>query len=267
MRKKVGGPVLIAATLGMFGILTGAGSAVADVIVIGASGASVKPGQVLTSDATLSLPGGARVRVMLASGRTQELKGPGQIKIGDLGKGEAVNESLWNDVKRLVATQTSARESELGAVRSVAPTKSSRSFSASRGGEALGELGAAGTAFSWRRVSVDREGDVCVEKSAPIELVRNSPGRPLAVTIVNIQAKKRGMAEFSAGSATTSWPASVGSDVGLYAVVLPDGGRHEVRLRPIKPLPAADDTLRVLHGQRCLAQVEAWLRGQMTASR
>ena len=29
----------------------------------------------------------------------------------------------------------------------------------------------------------------------------------------------------------------------------------------------ADETLRVLHGQRCLAQLQAWLSGLMTAAR
>lgn len=239
----------------------------ADVIVVSSNSASVKAGSVLGNDKTIDVPSGARVRVMMPSGRTQEFKGPATVKVADLGKGEAINESLWNDVKRLVSNTKQATESTIGAVRSVAPK--------SGGGEGANAPRAfkhvpdpaPPPAFSWRRVSIDAGGDVCVEKGAPIELLRAAPGRPLAINVVNVQSKKRGAAEFAVGSATAAWPADVGTEVGLYAVVMPDGAKRDIRLRPIAPLPEADETLRVLHGQRCLVQVEAWLRGQMTAAR
>lgn len=240
----------------------------ADVIVVSSNAASVKAGSLLGNDTTIDVPSGARVRVMMPSGRTQEFKGPAKVKVADLGKGETINESLWNDVKRLVSNQNQAIESTIGAVRSVVPK--------SRGGGEGANAPRAfkhvpdpvpPPAFSWRRVSIDAGGDVCVEKGAPLELLRAAPGRPLAINIVNVQSKKRGVAEFAVGSATAAWPADVGTDVGLYAVVMPDGAKRDIRLRPIAPLPEADETLRVLHGQRCLVQVEAWLRGQMTAAR
>lgn len=242
-------------------LVTMALPASADVIVISSSAAAVKPGKVYTSGQSIEIPSGAKVRIMLPSGRTQELKGPLTVKAGDLGKGEATNESLWNDVKRLVATQKTASESTVGAVRSTAPKTSA---SETRG---AAPKPATPPPFSWRRVPIDKGGDVCVEKGVGLELLRTAPGRPLSLTVVNIQSKARAPAEFAVGSATSAWPASVGTDVGLYALVMPDGEKRDIRLRPIAPLPAADETLRVLHSQRCLVQVEAWLRGQMTASR
>lgn len=230
--------------------------AVAEVIVIGASGSSLKVGTVLDDRAMIELPAGERVRVMLSSGRTQEIKGPAAIKVGTLGAGEKRNESLWNDVRRLVANQKTATESSIGAVRSVAPK-----------GNSVDKPRGSAPQFSWRRVSIDSDGDVCIEKSAPLEMLRAAPGRPMSVVVVNMQSKKRASAEFGVGSATAAWPQDVGTDVGRYTVVLADGAKREIRLRPIDPLPAADETIRLLHSQRCLQQVEAWLRGQSIAGR
>lgn len=234
----------------------------AEVIVIGSSAPALKPGVVLDDQQTLEVPSGARVRVMTTSGRTQEIKGPATVKVATLGKGEARNESLWNDVKRLVATQKTSTESSVGAVRSVAP---SRTKAAGSGEESSGR--SAAPQFSWRRVPIDQDGDVCVEKGASLELMRRAPGRPMTVVVVDLQERRRGSVEFAVGAATTAWPRDMGTNVGRYSVVLPDGAKRDIRLRPINPLPQADDTIRVLHSQRCLAQVEAWLRGQMTASR
>mgnify|MGYP001765876230 CR=1 FL=1 len=238
-------------------LLCGRGAA-AEVIVLGSSAAALKPGSVIADTATIDLPAGERLRVMLPSGRTQEFKGPAAIKVGSLGAGEKRNESLWNDVRRLVANQKTASESSVGAVRSVAPK-------AATGGSTRSQ-GATAPQFSWRRVSIDSDGDVCVEKSAPLEMQRGAPGRPMSIVVVNMQSRKRATAEFSVGSATTAWPQGVGTEVGRYTVVLSDGVKREIRLRPIDPLPAADDTIRLLHSQRCLQQVEAWLRGQQIAS-
>lgn len=242
----------------------GANTAMADVIVIGSSAANLKLGAVIKDDATLDLKAGERVRIMLPSGRTQELKGPTAVKVATLGAGEQRNDGLWNDVRRLVADQKTASESQVGAVRSVVPksrTSGASDLSATR------SMGAGAPTFSWRQVSIDSDGDVCVEKSAPLELLRGAPGRPISVTVVNLQSKTRAAADFGVGSATTAWPQAVGVDVGRYTVVLPDGAKREIRLRPIDPLPVADDTIRLLHSQRCLKQVEAWLRGQLIAVR
>lgn len=234
----------------------------AEVIVISSSSSALKAGALLSDSTTIDLPQGARARVMLPSGRTQELSGPTRIKVSSLGQGEKINESLWNDVKRLVARHKSADESVVGAVRSVAPGKDGKS---ARGGS----TGAAGAAprFSWRHVPIDKGGDVCIEKGATIELQRAKSGAPVTVTVVEMRGRKRATSEFAAGSATAPWPAELRSDVGIYMVSVPQGELREIRLRPIAPLPHADETLRVLHSQRCLVQVEAWLAGHLTASR
>lgn len=249
----------------LIGTLAGlllASPAAADVIVISSSDPALKSGAVLRDSATIEIGSGRRARVMLPSGRTQELSGPTRIKVSSLGQGEKINESLWNDVKRLVARHKSADESVVGAVRSVAPGTVGKS---ARGGS----TGAAGAAprFSWRHVPIDKGGDVCIEKGATVELQRAKSGAPVTVTVVEMRGRKRATSEFAAGSATAPWPAELRSDVGIYMVSVPQSELREIRLRPIAPLPHADETLRVLHSQRCLVQVEAWLAGHLTASR
>ncbi len=235
------------------------GMAHAELMVLSSSAPSVKSGVVLGDAATLDIPAGAKVRVMLPSGRTQEIKGPAKPKVADISKGEARNEGLWNDVVNVISRQKSASESVVGAVRSAAPPSGTRGYNATPP--------APKPSFSWRMVPIDPGGDVCIEKGAALELLRTRPGKPLSVAIVNRQDQKRGEATFAVGSVTAAWPASVGSEVGIYQISFPDGPARTIRLRPIAPLPAADETLRVLHGQRCLAQVEAWLAGVALAGR
>lgn len=255
-----------ALTLGSVLACITAGEARAELVVLNACTSAMKTGTVLADGVTIDVPAGVKCRVMLPSGRTQELSGPLQTKVAALTKGEARNEGLWNDVVTVLSRQKRADESVVGAVRSVAPkTRGAPAASAPAGGAAPSP--AARLTFSWRQVPIDTGGDVCVEKGVGLELLRSRPGKPVTVAIVNRQSSKRGEATFEVGSATAPWPDAVGTDVGLYAIALPDGTNRTLRLRPIAPLPEPDDTLRVLHGQRCLVQIDAWLSGIRTAQR
>lgn len=250
---------IITASLAAFS----ASAARAEIIVLGSNAPGLAVGKVLGDEATLSVPAGSRVRIMLPSGSTREVKGPASHKVAELTAGQSADRSLWNDVKRIVTTAKRSDESAIGAVRSAAPS------SAERGVRAAPPPRALRPAFSWRHVPIDGEdgGDVCIERGARLQLVRAAPGRPQRVAVVNRQSQVRGETDFAVGSTTAAWPAAVGADVGLYVVVLPDGAKRSLRLRPIDPLPAADETLRLLHSQRCLVQVEAWLRGLAVAGR
>lgn len=255
----LGAHVRAALTSALLALCLSTGWAYADVIVIGSSEAAWTPGTVLKDNGVIEVAKGGRVRVMLASGRTQEIKGPAKVAVASLGSGEKVNESLWNDVKKLVAAQRKADESVIGAVRSMAPKND--------GAVAAADAGAKGAPlFSWRRVPIDKGGDVCIEKGADLEIARAKGGPPLAVTIVDMHARKRAEVDFPVGAVAASWPRELRSDVGIYMVVMPEGELREIRLRPIAPLPTADDTLRVLYGQRCLEQVSTWLSSQMIPS-
>lgn len=239
------------------GLIASAGLAQAEIIVIGSNVPRIAVGALLDDGANLDIPAGARVRIILPSGRTREIKGPFNSAVGELTRGEKRDEGLWTDVKRMVLRQKRPDESVIGAVRSAAPARDAAERAAPP----------RPPAFSWSRVPIDADGDVCIERGARLKLARATPGRPTDVTIVDRQSQSRAVASFAVGSASADWPAEMSTEVGLYTVTTEDGTKYALRLRPISPLPAADETLRVLHIQRCLKQAEAWLAGQLMAGR
>lgn len=218
----------------------------ADVIVIGSDTPDLKAGTILADSATLDVPAGASVTIMLSSGRTERIKGPLKRPVAGLGAGESVDKGIWDSVAKYVQKQGQPNESRFGAVRSIAPRATPA---------ALG--------FSWRQVPIDADGDICVEKGARIEFARRASGKPVNFTIVDTQRQKRVEARFAQGSTTTPWPDGMALRVGTYALVVENAPMRQFRLRLVSPLPNADETLRVLHGQRCQKQAEAWLDGIM----
>lgn len=222
----------------------------ADVIVIGSDSPAIKAGAVLADAATLDVPSGASVTIMLPSGRTERLKGPLTRAVAELAKGEKSEPGLWDSVQRYVQKQGKPSEGHVGAVRSLAPKPAK-----------------APLPFSWRQVPVDSDGDVCVEKGVPIELARPGGGKSTRLTVVDMQAQKRADTTFAEGASSAPWPKEIEPKVGTYSLVVEGAPMRELRLRLVSPLPAPDETLRVLHGQRCQRQIEAWLRAVMTAAK
>lgn len=228
-----------------------AGPASADVIVIGSNAPGLKAGTVLADGSTLEVPQGAEVTIMLPSGRTTRIAGPQKRPVAELAKGERVDKSIWDSVADYVRKQGQADERRIGAVRSIAPPSSAAST-----GKA---------AFSWRQIPIDSDGDVCIEKGAAIEIARRGAGKETRVTVVDMQRHKRAEARFAIGSTTVAWPAEIEPRVGGYSLVVENAPMRQFRLRLVSPLPSAEETLRVLHGQRCQRQIEAWLKGVMGA--
>lgn len=226
------------------------GTARADIIVIGSDAPAIKAGSVLVDSATLDVPSGASVTVMLPSGRTERLKGPLKRAVAELAKGEKSEPGLWDSVQRYVQKQGKPSEGQVGAVRSLAPKPAK-----------------APLPFSWRQVPLDADGDVCIEKGAPIEVARASGGKSARLTIVDMQAQKRAETAFAEGATSAPWPKEIEPKVGTYSLVVEGAPMRELRLRLVSPLPGPDETLRVLHGQRCQRQIEAWLRAVMTAAK
>lgn len=227
-----------------------ADAARADLIVIGSDAPAIKSGAVLADTATLEVPSGASVTVMLPSGRTERLKGPLKRAVAELAKGEKSDPGLWDSVQRYVQKQGKPSEGHVGAVRSLAPKPAKVPLP-----------------FSWRQVPVDADGDVCIEKGAPIEVARSGGGKSARLTVVDMQAQKRAETTFAEGASSAPWPKEIEPKVGTYSLVVEGAPMRELRLRLVSPLPGPDETLRVLHGQRCQRQIEAWLRAVMTAAK
>lgn len=224
-------------------MMLAAAPAGAQVIVVQSTAKTVKAGTLLDNNARVNLPKGTRAVFVLPSGATRTVAGPFTGRAADLTKGVKANPGVFDAVKRYVRTG-GANEKNVGAMRSAAPAFALQTLP-----------------FSWRSVPVTATGDYCVEKGASVSLVRPSARKAEALTIIAMASKRRARVAFAAGAASIPWPDSLSIDPGAtYALLAPGRQARKMRMRLISPLPAREDTLQVLHGQRCQSQFRAFIR-------
>jgi hypothetical protein len=228
-------------TLASAALMASMSFAVAEVIVLSAKGGALKAGDTIADNATIDLPAGATIEILLPTGAMRTLSGPSKTSVASLTKGEKPDAGLFSKVAELVG-KSGGSESSVGAVRAAPTTRAIRP-----------------PAFSWTAVPIEADGDWCVEKGSTLSLVRSTSDRPIKVTLVDVAGSQRAELAFDAGKADIAWPDSLAPKVGTYAVLVPDRPMKQIRLRLIAPLPSRDDTLRVLHGQRCEVQMRAFL--------
>lgn len=221
----------------------------AQVIVVQSSAKGLTAGSLLANDTKVIIPKGKKAIFVLPSGATRTVSGPFNGRAGDLTKGVKANPGVFDAVKRYVRTGGSNQKS-VGAVRSAAPAF------------ALGKP----LPFSWSAVPVTTSGDYCVEKGAAVSLVRSRATKQQAITIIDMASKRRTRVAFKAGADSVAWPDDLGIDPGVTYAVLTDGRpARQMRIRLITPLPSREDTLQVLHGQRCQSQFRAFIREMQAA--
>ena len=222
------------------------GPAAAQVIVVQSTVAKYKVGKTLGKAVQVAIPDGASMVVVLANGATKTITGPYSGKVADLSKGTTSNAALFNAVKKFVKTGGSSTK-RVGALRSATPASG-----------AIGD--GAKPKFSWTAIPISARGDVCLDKSGTISIARGSTRKAQTVTVVDLQSSSRAQVQFEEGMATVAWPTELQLKNSAYAL-LTGGNTKRFRVRLIAPVPGFDQTLQVLHGQRCGTQFEAFLRG------
>jgi len=238
---------LIGCSITATAVFVMAASASAQVIVVQSSAVKLKPGSTISNDEMITIPTGKTALFVLPSGATRKVSGPFKGKASELTKGIKANPGLIAAVQRYVKTGGSSQKS-VGAVRSLAPV-------------AL----AAPLPFSWHAIPVSANGDYCVEKGAAVSIVRSRSGRATTVKIIDLKTKRRSQTAFEANQKSIPWPDEIELDPGAtYAILVQGHQMRKLRLRLIAPLPAREDTLQVLHGQRCQSQFQAFI-GQLQA--
>lgn len=225
----------------------GAQPALADVIVLSAKGGGLKAGETLSDQASIDLPAGASAELLLPSGAMRAIKGPTKTTVSQLTKGEKADQGLFDKVAGLV-NKPGATESQVGGMRSAAIGRPKP------------------LPFSWTGIPLDADGDWCVEKGASLTLVRPNPSRAERVTVVDVAATQRIEVTFEPGQTSRPWPEGLAAKTGSYALILPDKPMRQIRMRLISPLPAREETVRVLHGQRCDAQLRTFLNELTTVA-
>lgn len=248
-KRHIGRNAVITALAACLAAL-GTVAANAEVIVVQSTAPGLNAGTVLSDDTNLTIPKGAKAIFVLPSGKTRTVSGPFKGRASDLTRGVRANPGVFDAVRRYVETGGS-NQRNVGAVRSAVPASAS----------------AKPLPFSWSAVPITASGDYCVKKGANVSLIRSRVTSQQAITIIHMASKRRARVAFKAGADSTAWPDKLAIDPGATYALLTDGRpARKLRMRTISPLPAREDTLQVLHGQRCESQFRALIR-QMQASR
>jgi hypothetical protein len=241
--------VLIGAGLAVGGF---AGTASAQVIVLKSSAPDLRRGTVVANTGRIVVPAGTAVTLALPSGAWRELAGPVDVRVSALTRGVQPNPAVFDAIRQFAESQGGRR---FASVRS-----------ATRSGGS-GDAGANQARFSWRDIPIGTHGDYCVEKGAALSLVRSTAGKAQPLTVVNMNSASRARIQFAAEDTRIPWPSDLTPENGSFAILAPRKRMRQLRLRLITPLPAPEQTLRVLHGQRCRVQFQAYLRSVMVAQR
>lgn len=221
----------------------------AQVIVVQSTADGLNAGATLENNTAITIPAGKQAIFVLPSGATRTVSGPFKGKASELTKGVKAAPGLFDAVKRYVQTG-GTNQKNVGAVRSAAPIVA---FSR-------------GMPFSWHAVPVSASGDYCVEKDRNISIVRTSATGEQSITIIDLKSKQRTELTFANGEKSAPWPEEIELNPGSsYAVLTQGRPIRELRIRMIAPLPSSENTLQVLHSQRCESQFKAFIR-QIQAS-
>lgn len=219
-----------------------------EILVAESTAPGIAAGARLGMDASVEIPGGGHIRVVLPSGKTQTIRGPFSGKVADLAKGAAPNAGLWAMVTDMLKTGGST-EKTMGATRSV-----SRPTGKPRG-------------FSWVELPTAAEGNICLQKGASVLLTRVSTTRRDRVTLIDMSGGQRGEAVWEQGSQTATWPSEVTLRAGgTYQMMVQDMPMRQVTVRIVDKLPEDDDVLTALYEQGCQQQMATWLRERKQAS-
>ena len=170
-----------------------------DLVVVNSTAPSVKPGQIVKSDAPIDVPAGTSVTLVSESGKILTLQGPhsGPPGLGGGGGGDA---DLLSSLSGLLSA--SGRETaSLGTMRAISPPMPPND--------------------PWV-INIGRSGDHCVSKGGPVTLWRAKSAKAASLSLKNLNDRSKSKANWPAGARILQWPAGV---------VLADGARYLARLK------------------------------------
>jgi hypothetical protein len=213
------------------GLLLGAGSALADILVVRSTGPSAKsfpPGKRLPETERISLK--PLDQLALLDGRgTRIVRGPGTFTAG-----------VPTPV-RLHSGLASQRRSRIGAVRS-------------------GEAAQLGPPSIWH-VDVAKSSNVCVANPSELTLWRADPAKTVSLDIGGARGRTKRL-DWPSGSSTLDWPSDLPVTEGAQYRLSRSGGAGwtGIRFRTLPATPAGlEDTAQALIRNRCDAQLDHFI--------
>lgn len=217
------------------------GTGYADVLVVSSDVPTLKPGQQIADADRLEVPAGAKVRVLLPSGKTQLITGPASGTVKDIAKGGPMVEGVWAKAKELIATG-GADAARPGATRSI--------------------TGDAGTfVFGWDVVPTMVSGSVCVQAGLQLKLARGRSDNAAQATLLDTASSAKAPFGWPAQSALADWPTALPPKAdAVYHVLTPSARPVVITLRMVEKSRTDDDSaLATLLELGCRAQARALL--------
>ena len=170
-----------------------------DLVVVNSTVPSLKPGQMVTSDAPIDVPAGASVTLVSESGKILTLNGPHSGPPGmDGGGGGDAN--LLSSLSGLLSA-SGKETASLGTMRAVSPPLPPDD--------------------PWV-INIGRSGDHCVPKGGPATLWRAKSAKVASLSLKNLTDKSKSKADWPAGASSLHWPA---------AMIIADGAMYLARIK------------------------------------
>jgi hypothetical protein len=223
-----------AGALGAVVLISVTGTALADTLVVRASGPSARsypPGAKLADGGSLLLKAGDVVTLLDAKG-TRTLRGPGRFGVTAAATAPASNVTLAAllDTKRV-------RRARTGAVRG-----------------AVGEAPPVVKRPNLWLVDIAQPGALCVADPAAVRLWRADAAKPLSM---RINGGAQAAVNFAAGEATAAWPAALPVKDGATYRLETGGRSNEIRFALLSAGDAGlDTTASALIARGCQAQLD-----------
>lgn len=214
-------------------LLTIAGTAAADVLVVRASGPSARlypAGKKIPANAKINLAAGDMLMVLDGRG-TRVFRGPGAFS--PTGSGQLAQNSVLGAV-----TGGTGGRARIGAVRGVGTGSQIPSI--------------------WH-VDVSKSSTVCVADPKNVVLWREDASRPTTLTVTNVRTGATQKVDFQAGQSVEGWPDAMGVSEGADYRLSWRGAAAPTTLRfkTLSPRPSGiEDTASTFIKNGCQAQLD-----------
>jgi hypothetical protein len=223
--RRLARPLIAAA------LLLGAGTAMADILVVRSTGPSAKgfpPGKRLPESARIILKASDQLTVLDGRG-TRIIRGPGTFTAGAPAAGRIAS-----------AAPAVQRRARIGAVRGI-------------------ETGELRPPSIWH-VDVSRSSNVCIADPAKVTLWRADPAQASTLTIAGRTGRTRQLA-WQPGSSTLAWPADLPVAEGAeYRLSGGSSAPSTIRFRTMPAKPAGlEDMAQTLIRNQCDAQLDLFI--------
>lgn len=222
-------------------------TSLADIIILTSNAPKLKSGQTLPDNASLNIPAGKKVQLILPSGKTKTLKGPFNGNVAAISKGDKSDAGLFKKLMDVVK-KSGRDDSGFAAVRRVGrPTSSGQDI------------------FSWTAIPADATGTYCVAEGEQLELLRPRNISIKMLKLHNPDTAQSATITWNTGQKSVLWPDDLlPKDKSRISFQLANLPERSVNFRVVEnEARNINEILRTLYKRGCRKQLETWLHTRL----